>query len=434
MINTVTLILTLILMVGAMVLPRRYFLLPFILGACFIPADQRMIFLSLDFTPLRLLILAGFIRLIMRGEEFRLVWNRFDKLILAWILCGSVIYTLRWLNLSAAINRCGWMFDVYGLYILFRIYIQRWEDTERIVEMFSICSLCLTIFVAMEWSTGRNPCSVLGIVMPVIREGGYRCQASFPHSIMLGLFFATLFPLFAGYSLSGKRKWLHWLACGATVFIVIGTRSSTPVLTLLIVGGGCMCYRLRGYAGTAGWILLVMLTGMHLVMTKGVWHLLARVNVIGGSTGWHRFNLIDNAMKHISEWILLGTKSTGHWGYGLEDITNHFILEGVRGGGLTLALFIAVVVMAVRTTLYLSQNGLKEQQWLCWCLFVAMMGHITAFFGVSYFGQIHMLWYMNLAIVGMLYPLSQMTKAWKMKIPKKGRSMQAAGEGRAAVL
>ena len=70
-----------------------------------------------------------------------------------------------------------------------------------------------------------------------------------------------------------------------------------------------------------------------------------------GGTGWHRSFIIDAALKHIDEWWLVGTYRTVHWG-GYPpppadpeniDITNQYIVEGVKGGLVRLGLFILVI-------------------------------------------------------------------------------------------
>jgi hypothetical protein len=221
---------------------------------------------------------------------------------------------------------------------------------------------------------------------------------------MLGLFWATLVPLFIGFALQDKSKLLLWSAVAASAFIAVATASSTPILTLLFVIIILCGYRWRGYTACAGWGLFASLVALHIVMRAPVWHLISRIGVVGGSTGWHRFNLIDKAIRHFGEWMFLGCRSTAHWGRGLSDITNQYILEGVRGGFVTLALFLVVIYMSLRILLRLSlQRQGHEQQFLTWCLIVTILGHCVAFLGVSYFGQIMMWWYMTLAVVGFLY-------------------------------
>ena len=404
MIDQTTVIIAIFLVILTFAIPRKYFLLPFILTACFVPADQRVIIFGLDFTPLRILVLVGFLRTILWGERLTFKWNRFDKLVLAWAICGALIYIIQWANMRALIYKCGVLFDVIGLYWLFRINISSWGDIKLAMKIFAVCSLVLAVLVGLEWATGRNPFVVLGRVGTAVREGRYRCQASFPHSIMLGLFWATMVPLFVGFARQGKSKLLFWSAVAASIFIVAATASSTPVLTLLIVLIILYGYSWRKYTASVGWGILASLIALHIVMKAPVWHLISRIGVVGGSTGWHRFYLIDQAINHFGEWLFLGCRSTAHWGWGMTDITNQYILEGVRGGFVTLALFLVMIYMALRTLLRLSfQYQEQKQRFLAWCLFVAILGHCVSFFGVSYFGQIMMWWYMTLAAVSFLY-------------------------------
>jgi hypothetical protein len=404
MISQATVVITVFLGILTFVVPKQYFLLPFILAACFVPADQRVIIFDLDFTPLRILVLVGFFRTILLGERLTFKWNRFDKLVLVWAICGALIYIIQWANMKALIYKSGVLFDAIGLYWLFRININSWGDIKWATKVFAVCSLVLAVLVGLEWVTGQNPFAVLGRVETDVREGRYRCQASFPHSIMLGLFWATLVPLFIGFARQDKSKLLLWSAVAASAFIAAATASSTPILTLLFVLIILCGYRWREYTACAGWGLFASLVALHIVMQAPVWHLISRIGVIGGSTGWHRYHLIDQAINHFGEWLFLGCRSTAHWGRGLTDITNQYILEGVRGGFVTLALFLVMIYMALRALLRLSlQNQEHKQQFLIWCFLVIILGHCVAFFGVSYFGQIMMWWYMTLAAVSFLY-------------------------------
>jgi hypothetical protein len=401
MINEATVLITVFLGILTFVVPRKSFLLPFIFAACFVPADQRVIIFDLDFTPLRILVLVGFFRTILRGERLTFKWNSFDKLVLVWAICGTIIYIIQWADIKALIYKCGVLFDVIGLYWLFRINISSWGNVKLATNVFAVCSLVLAVLVGLEWATGQNPFVVLGRVETVVREGRYRCQASFPHAIMLGLFWATLVPLFIGFARQDKYKLLLWSAVAASAFIAAATASSTPVLTLLFVLIMLCGYRWREYAACAGWGLFASLIALHIVMQAPVWHLISRIGVVGGSTGWHRFYLIDQAIRHFGEWLFLGCRSTAHWGPGMRDITNQYILEAVRGGFVTLALFLVMIYMALRTVLHLSiRHQQPKQRFLAWCLFVAILGHCVAFLGVSYFGQIMILLYLNFAIVG----------------------------------
>ena len=408
MINLSTIVITILLVTVTFLVPRKYFLLPFILAATFVPADQRIIIMDLDFTILRILVVAGVLRMVIRGEMCIIELNRFDKILFAWTICGAVKYVVQWANTRALIYKCGVLFDVLGLYWLFRQNIRSWADIDFIFVAFAFCALAMLPFAVFESATGQNPFLILGRVHTAVRNTGrYRCQASFPHSIILDLFWATLVPVFISLSNVKRWKYLYWAATTASVFMVVATFSSTPILTLVAVLLLLLLFPVRRYGKEIAWALLGSIFALHLVMKAPVWHLIARVGIISGSTGYHRYKLIDKAIEHFQEWALLGTRNTAHWGWGMQDLTNQYILEGALGGFVTLMVFIVLLVKAVKTAGSYSLRCVPlRRQWLSWGVCVLVLGHCISFFGVSYFGQIKMLLYLTFAIVGAIYEMS----------------------------
>jgi hypothetical protein len=197
---------------------------------------------------------------------------------------------------------------------------------------------------------------------------------------------------------------LYWAATGASIFIICSTASTTPIAVLLQVLLLVAAFRYRFYGRLAIYCLVGLAVGLQLVMNHPVWHLVTYMNIIGGSTGWHRYNLIDQAVRHLDQWALLGIRDTSSWGWGLGDVTNQYVLEGVRGGVVTLLLFMLLLIVAVKTVGRYSLCSMSaKQQWLAWCMCVSLLGHCLSFVGVSYFGQIIMLLYLNFAIVGFIY-------------------------------
>jgi hypothetical protein len=406
-INTTTMYITMALAALTFIIPRKYFLFPYVLAACFIPTDQRIVIMNLNFTVLRMLIVVGILRIIVFNEYVHVKWNNFDKILLLWITCGAVIYVIQRMDAKALINRSGVLFDAVGLYWLFRQKIRSWHDVEYAFRFLGFSVLLLAPLVAVEWGSGHNPFAIIGTVTTAIREGRYRCQASFPHSIMLGLFWATIIPIFIGLATAAQRRVFYWIATAAAAFIVISAASSTPIATMLEILLLLALFNYRRYGRVMVYSLCGLAIILHSTMEAPVWHLISRVNIVGGSTGWHRFYLIDQTIKHFGEWALLGTPDTTSWGWGLVDITNQYVLEGVRGGLITLILFVILLVMAVRTVCGYSLRPMPyKQQWFVWCICVAILGHCLSFVGVSYFGQITMLLYLIFAIVGLIYEMS----------------------------
>lgn len=404
MITSATALITVLLVILIFVVPRRYVLVPFVLTACFVPADQHASVFGLHLYVNRILIFAGILRVFAMGETRPMRWNRLDKLVFAWAVVGAIIYIMRQMDFQALIYKSGMLVDILGLYWIARQAIISWDDIKRVITAFALCVIVLVPFVALEWSTGVNPFLFMGAIRTLFREGEFRCMASFSHPIVAGAFMVCLVPLFIGSGLTERRKVFYWAAAAACVFIIFASHSSTPIGGLGAVLLFAALYRYRQYGRLMAFGFFGSLTALHLVMKAPVWSLLFRITIISGSTGWHRYILIDAAIRHFSEWMFLGTDSTAHWGYYLFDVTNHFVLEGVRGGALTLALFIAVLVVAIRAAGGFSQRqGPRDRQWLSWAMCVSLLGHCVMFIGLGYFGQIEILLYMTFAFAGFIY-------------------------------
>ena len=77
------------------------------------------------------------------------------------------------------------------------------------------------------------------------------------------------------------------------------------------------------------------------------------------------------------------------------------------GGLLSLVLFIVLLATAVKIVGSYSLRKLQsDQQWFVWGLCVSLLGHCISFLGVTYFGQIQMLLYFELAVVGVICQMS----------------------------
>lgn len=390
--NPVSIALTIALCVFLLIAPRRYMIFPFIVAACFVPMDQRIIILSFDFTLLRLLILTGVIRLVIQNETRTIEWNLFDKLILYWILVGSFVYVIRVPSVGSIIYKSGVMFDTLGTYWICRTILRTWEDIISTVKFLAYFAILTAPLIALESLLKTNLFSVFGHTAGAFHRGRFRAAGPFPHYIILGCFWATLIPIFYSWFKANRNKRLFVTAIIACLCNVFFSASSTPIMTVLSAFIFWNFFNYRVYGRVIFYSTCLGLLVMHIIMKAPVWHIIARVNVFGGSTGWHRYFLFDNFIKHASEWFWFGTNSTSHWGHGQSDLTNQFVLEGVRGGSITLLIFIILIYQAVRIPGVLSlKTNNPEIKWFNWGLCVCMLSHFITFWGVSYFGQINML-------------------------------------------
>src|SRR5439155_18255601 len=160
------------------------------------------------------------------------------------------------------------------------------------------------------------------------------------------------------------------------------------------------------------WAAGLLIIALDLVMKDPVYYLLARIDITGGSTGWHRAALIQAAIEHMHEWWLAGTDYTRHWmPSGIyanaihTDITNHYLMMGVYGGLPLMLLFIWVIFAAfgiVGKALLVNQNAPIERQFLIWILGSILVGHVTNFISISYYDQSVVFLDLLLASIGTL--------------------------------
>jgi hypothetical protein len=150
-------------------------------------------------------------------------------------------------------------------------------------------------------------------------------------------------------------------------------------------------------------------------MNDPVYFLLARIDITGGSTGWHRAELIQSAFAHLGEWWAVGTDRTRHWmPTGIHanerhtDITNFYLQMGVWGGLPLLFLFLSnlwVAFAAVGRWLQSNKAAAAKTRFLAWTIGSILFGHATNFFSISYFDQSVVLLYLLFAFCGSLWSM-----------------------------
>lgn len=385
-------------------LPRRFAIWPFILMACLVASAQRIVVAGLDFDLIRILVVFGVIRVATRAEHALVRFQVVDGLVVVFAVARTVIYTVREGEWVALVFQAGQTFDAVGLYFLFRCLIRSIDDIVHTIAGFAIMSVPVMIAFAIEHLTGRNGFAIFGGVpeFTVVREDRLRCTGAFAHPIIAGCFWASMLPPMVALLWRGhvnKMLGIFGVICGTG--IIVFTASSTPVMGLLFgLLGGLMFY-------VRWWMKWVVLAGLvlgiflHLSMNAPIWHLICRITIAKGNTGYHRYLLIDNAIHRFDEWALLGTSSTAHWFWGGQDVTNQFVLEGLRGGVISLVLFSSIIVMCF---IYVGRSWRatctnRGTVVLAWSLGVALWVHVTSFIAVSYFGQGIFVWYLHIAMI-----------------------------------
>jgi hypothetical protein len=136
-------------------------------------------------------------------------------------------------------------------------------------------------------------------------------------------------------------------------------------------------------------------------MKAPVWAIIGRIDLTGSSSGYHRYMLVDNCIRHFSDWWLIGTKHYNEWGSDMWDLSDQYVAYAVTGGLATLVTFIAIIFYSFRAlgTGRKYVAGDKRYEWLLWCLGASLFAHVMAYFGIGYFDQMQVVWFVLLAMI-----------------------------------
>ncbi len=393
-----------------LVLPRRHIIV-FLLAACLlIPFDQAVMIGPLHWTMLRVFILVGWIRVLAacaRPQQRFLSTGltAIDKTLIFWAGISAFNILLLWHSPAALVNQLGALYNVFGIYFLLRFLIRDGEDAERAIRTFTAIGVVVAGIMLLEQASGERVYAALLGARPQAgqslwgRLGALRAVAGFGNPVAAGVFGATLMPLSLALWWKGFRSTGTIGFCAATV-IVGASVSSTPVLAYGAAVLALGLWPLRRHLRLLRWGGALVLLGLALFMKAPLWALIQRVGIIGGSSGYHRYLLVDQFFRHFWDWWLVGAQNAGEWGYLSYDIANQYVGIGESAGLLPLVLFIAVIVSAFQ---YLGRARLssddRNQRHFLWAVGCALLAHVTAFFGLSYFDQLIVCWYALLAII-----------------------------------
>jgi len=280
-----------------LVVPARYAFVPLLIAACHLP---NFMFLNLGiatFSVTRLVIFVGLLRAWRRGVALN---TPVDKAVVIWAVIAAVTAFFHHPTDSNPFSiRFALVYDVLGSYLYFRIFVRDMDDLSSLCKSLILIMIFLAIPVAVEKITGKNNYALMfgGFVYSEVREGHIRAKGPFGGAIPLGIAAATAVPLVVVLWRTHRRLALVGIiACGV---IVICSASSGPIGTLAAGLLGLWLWRcrekLRQIRIASLWGLLLL----HMIMKAPVWYLLARVDFVGGSTGWHRAELINTGPQSL---------------------------------------------------------------------------------------------------------------------------------------
>lgn len=390
-------------------LPRKYVLWPVLSATFLIPLGQEILIGGLHFFVIRIIVLAVGVRMLASlftspDGVFGKRLAGLDLVFLLWALFRAIAGVLVFsFNSGALIYQCGFLLDAVGGYFVIRYLIRDDDDVFRTVRIFAVLSIIISGFMLFEKVHQLDVFGLLGGVraVPDVRGGTVRAEGPFQHEILAGTFGATVFCLFFLLWKSGKSKLLGVVAMIASTVIVFSATSSTAIMAYGAAITGICAWPLRRSMRLVRWGIVAGIVALSLVMKAPVWFLIQHIDIVGGSSGYHRAMLVNDFIMHFPDWWLVGTSENARWGFNMWDLCNQYVAEGQLGGLATFICFVAMICMAFSKigTARKAVEGDRDKEWFFWLLGATLFSHTVAFFGISYFDQTRVSWFALLAMI-----------------------------------
>jgi hypothetical protein len=406
--NTIALLFLIISAAAILMVSRRWAPVPLLVGTCYMTLGQSYEIAGLNFHFIRLLLLAGLVRIFVRRERLQGRMLGMDWAFVAWAVWAIVASAFH--NNPAVIleRHLGMVYNGLGIYFLMRCFCKTEDEVRRVVRVTAWLFIPVVLVMLYEHISRYNLFSMFGGVPAesLIRDGRVRAQGPFAHAILAGTVGAVCIPLMIGiwryHSLSAR---VGLAACSG---MVVASGSSGPLMSVIFGLFALVVWRWRHLtremrvAAVLGYLLL------ELVMKAPAYYLIARLRLMGGNA-YHRAAIIEAALTHFKEWWFAGTDYTRHWmPYGVSwspehaDITNHYLGQGVKGGLLLMLLFICLFWIGFRYVgqiLRLWSDEPARRQFFVWSLGASLFAHAASCVSVAYFDQSILFLYLTLALI-----------------------------------
>jgi hypothetical protein len=431
--QAVTLTIATIASVLAMILRPGYALSVYMAALFWYPSYLVVSIGSIAISVGRIVVTVLFLRCLLDNKiRSKFIWTRLDTCVAFYMAVQFVIYTIT-LPFSEAIeNRMGIFMDSGLVYFVARLIVTDKQTLVSVIKCAGVTLVPLAVLGVTESITGWQPFLLLKRYCPWIGEMGRlydlrwgltRAMGPFAHSILFGCVFAMFLPLI-DYLRREKDQW-HILAYILFCIVMIGALSSMSSGPWVMVIVAILCLVLEKYKYLVKPLIILFIAFCifaAIASNRPFYHVVVSfVNPLGGS-GWHRAKLLDCAIEYFNEWWLVGygDKDPGwgeHMGMSKTDVTNHFILTGVRFGMLGIIALILMLTTVFQNLIKAYRKStnleLKSLYWHLGCLFVST---VVTWMSVSFWGQIMSLFYCSLGMTGSSFLFETQNTVPKTKV------------------
>jgi hypothetical protein len=383
----------LIAIVMILTVPRRRLILCFLVSCFCIPVQQVVVLGGVHFPVLRILIIAGLIRRTTEGgSKYPGGFNAIDRVVVLWTVLEQTMVCIQWMEMQVLIHNIGDFVDALGAFLVVRFLITDREAIRRTIIALAMIVIIQGVCMTNEFISHVNVFGYIGGLTHItVRDGKLRSEGVMG-CIYAGAFAGASIPLFVWLWKEGRSRLAAFAGLAGATAMVITSNSSTSWLALLGSLLGLAFWPLRKRMRLIRWGFSLTLVALHLVMKAPVWALISRVDLTGSSSGYHRFYLVDNCIRHFNQWWLIGYKDYNDWGFMMFDLCDQFVVAAVKAGLVGLVAYIAIFSRSFGAigTARKQVSGDRLQEWLLWCLGSNLFAVVVSQFGINYMAQLMM--------------------------------------------
>jgi hypothetical protein len=416
-----TLTFALVLSVLVLTLRPKYAFVAYIVGLLWYPAYLAVSIGTIDILVGRFVVAILLMRCFFNDSIRRkFTWNRLDTLVTLSMVVYVGAYLITQVNPIAQTleGRAGFIMDTWCAYLAARLIVTDRSKLISIIKCIAIVMVPLAILGVIEAVTHWQPFAPLWRFSPWFRGGRFisegrwgfaRAVGPFSHAILFGGVFAMFLPLIY-YFHREKGDWrsLAYIISGIVLLGALSSMSSGPWVMVIVVIFCLVMEKRKQFVKPLFLLLIFSCISIGIASNRPFYHVIASwANPLGGA-GWHRARLIDLAIENFDEWWMVGygDKDPG-WGQflgmGRTDVTNEYILNGVRYGILGIIALCAVLATAFRN-LISTYRRMKEPalKSMCWAFGSLLFSVAVAWMSVSFFGQLSTLVYCSIGMISSL--------------------------------